>query len=163
MGKKHYLGYFVAIISGLAIIGSAFLSLTMISSLGQLSQGGSLFSEILDFSTADMGKKVAMIFYLVAVLFAFVEIVYAIVGLIFAKLGKQFRVNVTIQRIFGLLVFLLIVVMFVVLGTYLSVVEKEYYQYNGLGTLVAILASLLLVQGEFSVRKAQKKKVEQKK
>jgi len=163
MGKKNYLGYIIAILSGLAVIGSAFLSLTMTSSLGKLTQGNSLFNEVLDFSTLDDGVKISAILYLVAVLFSFVEIVYAIVGLIFAKKGKRLRVNVTIQRIFGCVVFIFTISMFVFLGVYLSTLSNDYYNFNGIGTFVAVLASLLLVQAEFSLRKSAKKKVEEKK
>ena len=157
MEKKYYLGHIVAILSCLAIIGSAFLSFTMTSSAKQLSQGSSLFDEVLNFSSLELGEKIAVILYLATILFAVVLIVYSIVALVFARKGKPFRANLTVQRILGCLTFLLAIVSFVFLGLYLSKVTAEVYNFNGIGPFVLILASLILIEGEFGVRKPLKR------
>ena len=101
----------------------------------------------------DSGLKTSLVLYLLALIFAVVEIIYAAIALIFVSKGKVFKVNLLIQRILSCLTFVFAIAMFVTLGLHLSTIESTAYNFNGIGTFVLVLASLVLIEAEFMVRK----------
>ncbi len=165
MKKNSYIGYTISLISGLVIIASAFLSLVMTSSAGTLSQGQSLFEYIMNFSGGyESMFSVSLVFYIIAIVLALVEIVCAVVGLILTARSKESRVFLLIERIISLVAFVCIIISFILLGIHLLSIEAEYSNFTGLGIVLGILGSLLLIEGMFLVRKPAKvaKSVEEK-
>lgn len=154
MKKNSYIGYSISLISGIMIIASAFLSLVMTSSAGTLSQGKSLFDYIMNFSGGyEAMLSASIVFYIIAIVLAVVEIVCAVVGLIMTAKSKESRTFLLIERIISLVAFVCIIISFVLLGVHLLSIEAEYFNFTGLGIVLGILGSLLLIEGIFFVRK----------
>ena len=154
MKKNCYIGYAISLVSGLIIIASAFLSLTMTSSTGNLIQGESLFNIMLNsFGTLTQTMNVAIVFYVIAIALAFVEIVCAVIGIIFTAKDKYFKVFLLIERIISLLAFLCVMISFILIGIDLLAIESTAYNFTGFGIVLAILGALLLIEGIFLVRK----------
>lgn len=153
MKKNSFIGYSIAIVSGIIMIASAFLSLTMISETGSLEQGQSLFEALKNLSSGySTLYLVSVIMYLIGVVFAVIELICGIVGIIMTANNKYSKVFLIIERVISVLAFLCIVISLCVLGAYLAEIEATGYNFTGFGILLAVLGSLLLVDGFFIVR-----------
>ena len=87
MKKNTFIGYIIAMVSSLIMVGSMFLSLTMMQDAGVLKQGESAFNLLLGGSlNSTMGTVVVL--YVIAVALALVNFVCAIVGMVLASKGK---------------------------------------------------------------------------
>lgn len=151
MKKNSFIGYSIAIISGILLVCSALLSLTMTSSSGEIIQGSPLFS-YLTITVGNQMLSLSIVFYIISIAFGLVNIICAIIGLIFTAKGTSSKVFLLVQRIVSLLSFLSIIISFIFLGIYLSRIESTEYNFMGFGILVAILATLLSIGGIFLVR-----------
>lgn len=153
MKKNSFIGYSIAIVSGLIMIASAFLSLTMVSETGSLVQGQSLFEALKNLGSIDSTLyTVSIIMYLIGVGFACVELICGIIGMIMSANDKYSKVLLLIERVISVLAFLCVVISLCVLGGYLAGIEATGYNFTGFGILLAVLGSLLLVDGFFIVR-----------
>lgn len=154
MKKNCYIGYAISIVSGLIVIASAFLSLTMTSETGNLIQGESLFNILINGITpASQTMSIAIIFYIVAIALAFVEIVCGVIGLILTSMDKHSGIYLWIERIVSLVAFLAVIISFILIGMDLLAIESTAYNFTGFGIVLAILGALLLIEGIFFVRK----------
>lgn len=154
MKKNCYIGYAISIISGLIIIASAFLSLTMTSETGNLIQGESLFNILIGGITpATQTMSVAIVFYVIGIALALVEIICGVVGLILTAKDKHSGIYLLIERIVSLLAFLCVIISFILIGVDLLAIESTAYNFTGFGIVLAILGALLLIEGIFFVRK----------
>jgi len=160
MKKNCFIGYGISIASGLIILASAFLSLTMTSDLGNLVQGESLFNILIKGITpATQTMSIAIVFYCIGIALAFVEIVCGVVGLILTAKNKHSGIYLLIERIVSLVAFLVVIIAFILIGVDLLAIESTAYNFTGFGIVLAILGTLLLIEGIFFVRKP---KVEEK-
>ncbi len=148
MKKNCYIGYAISLVSGLIIIASAFLSLTMKSETGNLVQGESLFNLILSGQIST-----AVVFYMIGIILGFAMIVLAVIGLIFTAKDKYFKILLLIERIMSLVAFVCIMISFIIIGMDLLAIESTAYNFTGFGIVLAILGVLLLIEGVFLVRK----------
>lgn len=154
MKKNCYIGYAISIVSGLIVIASAFLSLTMTSETGNLVQGESLFNILINgIMPASQTMSVAIVFYIIAISLAFVEVVCGVVGLILTSMDKHSGIYLLIERFISLLAFLAVIISFIMIGVDLLAIESTAYNFTGFGIVLAILGVLLLIEGIFFVRK----------
>ncbi len=154
MKKNCYIGYAISIVSGLIIIASAFLSLTMTSETGMLIQGESLFNILINgIAPATQTMSVAIVFYCVGIALALVEIICGVVGLILTATDKHSGIYLLIERIVSLVAFLAVIISFILIGVDLLAIESTAYNFTGFGIVLAILGTLLLIEGIFFVRK----------
>ena len=154
MKKNCYIGYAISIVSGLIIIASAFLSLTMTSETGHLIQGESLFNILLGGITpASQTMSIAIVFYVIGIALALVEIVCGVVGLILTANNKHSGIYLLIERIVSLVAVLAVIISFIMIGVDLLAIESTAYNFTGFGIVLAILGALLLIEGIFLVRK----------
>jgi len=159
MKKNSYIGYSIALVSGLIVIASAFLSLIMTSSVGVLSQGDSLFTYLMNSTGSyDPTFNAALVLYVGAIALALVLVVCSVVGLIMTSMTKHSKIFLLIQRIASLLSFVLIIISFILLGVHLLSIEAEYFNFTGLGIVAGILGSLLVIEGVFLVRNPLREK-----
>ena len=153
MKKNSYIGYTLSLISGLVVIASAFLSLIMTSSVGVLSQGDSLFNYLINSTGSyDPTFNAALVLYVGAIALALILVICSVIGLIMTSMTKHSKIFLLIQRVVSLLAFVFIIISFILLGLHLLSIEAEYFNFTGLGIVVGILGSLLLVEGIFLVR-----------
>ena len=153
MKTKAYVGYIFAILSGLVMVASAFLSLNITYIAKEHTQGESLFKVITNLSAADASSKVVAILYLVALGFAVGLIVYSLVVLFLTLSGKKPRINLLILRILSCVAFAMTIAMFIYLGVVLSLKETPYYNFVGIGPAMAVIGSLFLILSLFLVKK----------
>ena len=156
MKSKTYLGYIFAILSGLLIIGSAFLSLNITYIANEHTQGNSLFNIFMNLGSADLSMKIVAILYIAAIAFALVLIVYSLVALILTTSGKKPRASLITLRILSCVAFAMTIAMFVYLGVALSLRETPFYNFVGIGPAVAVLGSLFMILSLFMVKKPLK-------
>ena len=161
MKKNSIIGYTIAIFSGLLIVGSAFFSLTMMLVTGQFKQGNSLFDYFFGGVKAVEGMNLPIIVYGVAIMMAVVCIVFALIGLICTIRGKRSKLLLTMERIASLLCFIAIILSLITLGLHIATQTYEGVNIMGIGLLVALLGSLLLIEGMFLVRVRETKKSEE--
>lgn len=152
MKKNSVIGYILAIVSGLILVGSAFLSLTMISLTGNLEQQNSLFDYFFGGAEHTGTMSVVVILYAIGIILAVLCLLCAVVGLIFALKSKFPKTLLLIVRILSLCAFVAVIIGLVLLGVYLATISAIYSNFIGLGIMLAVLGSLLLIEGTFLVR-----------
>ena len=157
MKKSCILGYSISILGGILMIASAFLSLTMTSFAGVLTQGDSLFvyltSGLAGYSSL---FSTAIVFYSIAIVLSVVAIICSVILLVMSIINKYNVIFLLILRILTLFVFMSILIALMLLGFYVSTIEAELFNFIGIGISVAVLASLLIVMGTFFARAKQK-------
>jgi len=154
MKKNSYIGYSISLISGLIIIASAFLPLTMTSLTGNITQGASVYDILFNsFNALTQTMSVAVVLFAIAIVLAVVEVICAIIGLIVTAKNKYFKAFLIVERVIGLLAFLCAIISFILLGIDLLAIESISYNFVGFGIVTAILGTLLLIEGIFLVRK----------
>ena len=159
MKKNCFIGYGISIVSGLIIIASAFLSLTMTSEVGSLVQGESLFNILMNgIVPATQTMSIAIVFYCVGIALALVEIICGVVGIILTANDKHSGVYLLIERIVSLVAFLAVIISFILIGVDLLAIESTAYNFTGFGIVLAILGTLLLIEGIFLVRNPAREK-----
>lgn len=153
MKSKYFLGYIFAIVCGLMVIGSAFLSLNITYIAKTHTQEAALFNVVMNFASADLNTKIVAILYLAAILFSLVLIVYSMIMFIATLRGKTLKVNLLVIRILSCIAFSMTIAMFVYLGVVLSLRSTPYYNFIGIGPALAVIGSLLMVLSLFMVKK----------